>query len=422
LHAVKLTAFYQLTLCTAVVAASPVAAAHPTASKVRGAGSGQHRHAVASRYGAGAEQSRKGNEVRSGTMLRGGQRLSIPRVEPSDEGARGRGSVAEGKSKSSSAKAALIPSAVAPIRHKVAAGETLGEIAQRAGTTIEELARTNALGKGKPLQVGQVLVLPSLAKSPRKSWHVYARPPKQRGFLDLSTHSSRFSGQALGADGRLRTETVRALNNLLGAGGNHPAIPERLVRLLVEVSDTFGGRPLRLVSGYRTTSYFEDSRHKLSSAIDFMVVGVPNAVVCEYLREIEDVGVGYYPNSSFVHMDVRDHSAYWVDYAGPGEPPRSSPNAPPRHAPSRPVRPADRKLVAALDRVLAETKRGLQQARATAHGEAAATTKPERERQAGTTPPAPPSQPEPASHAAFDELALSVTQHEAASGSKPSEP
>ncbi|HEY0711832.1 MAG TPA: hypothetical protein VGF45_04105, partial [Polyangia bacterium] len=31
-------------------------------------------------------------------------------------------------------------------------------------------------------------------------------------------------------------------------------------------------------------------------------------------------GVGYYPNSSFVHLDIRrGASAFWIDYSGPGE-------------------------------------------------------------------------------------------------------
>lgn len=367
-YAVKATAFYQLTLCAAFVAASPVVAASPASP----------------RAAVGKSQRVKPSERGDG------------------DGERGRaGAAGEKSTKASSPKAVQIPSAVAPIRHKVIAGETLGEIAQRADTTVEVLAASNTLGKGQPLRVGQLLVLPSVAKSAGKSWHVYTRPPKKKGFLELSTHTSRFSGQALGADGRLRSETVRALNNLLGAGGNHPAIPERLVRLLVEVSDTFGGRPIRLVSGYRTTSYFQDSRHKVSSAIDFLVVGVPNAAVCEYLREIEDVGVGYYPNSSFVHLDVRDHSAYWVDYAGPGEPPRSTPHL--RVAPSRrPMRAAERKLVAALDRALEETKLGL-----------------EKTRQAALSPPVP---VEPAQSSAFDQLGMSVAQRDATTGNKASEP
>jgi hypothetical protein len=37
------------------------------------------------------------------------------------------------------------------------------------------------------------------------------------------------------------------------------------------------------------------------------------------------VGVGFYPNSSFIHLDVRGCAMQWVDYAGPGEAPRLTP-------------------------------------------------------------------------------------------------
>jgi hypothetical protein len=95
--------------------------------------------------------------------------------------------------------------------------------------------------------------------------------------------------------------------------------------LLVKVSDHFGGRPVRVVSGMRDNSYFHDSKHPLGRALDFSIYGVPNEVVRDYCRTLGNVGVGYYPNSSFVHLDVRDRPTYWVDYAGPGEPPRSTP-------------------------------------------------------------------------------------------------
>jgi len=78
------------------------------------------------------------------------------------------------------------------------------------------------------------------------------------------------------------------------------------------------------VSGYRTRSFFMDSRHKLSCAVDFSIPGVDNVAIRDYLRTLSDVGVGYYPNSSFVHLDVRDTNSYWVDYAGPGEAPRTN--------------------------------------------------------------------------------------------------
>lgn len=102
---------------------------------------------------------------------------------------------------------------------------------------------------------------------------------------------------------------------------------DRLLTLMAQVSDHFGGRPLRIVSGYRTTSWVEESKHPLGRACDFVVLGVPNKVLRDYLRTLDDVGVGYYPNSTFVHLDVRGRNSYWVDYAGPGEPPRLTPTA-----------------------------------------------------------------------------------------------
>lgn len=251
----------------------------------------------------------------------------------------------------------------APARHRVASGETLSEIAARYDISVGALCESNGLRKNANLRVGQLLVLPSgasRAQSSKKPWAPYVRTAKQKGHLDVSTPISHFTGPIVDSDGRLRSSSVRTLNELLGAGGTHPSLPERLIRLLVEVSDTFGGRPIRLVSGYRTSSYYQDSRHKHSAAIDFLVVGVPNAILCEYLREFEDVGVGYYPNSSFVHLDVRNQSAYWVDYAGPGEPPRSSPNAPAG------PRPADRRLLAELDGLLKQTHRAIAEVRSAA--------------------------------------------------------
>lgn len=277
-------------------------------------------------------------------------------AKPPSNKAKRAGTPEDSKSKSSTRPVAARSPETAARQHRVARGETLGEIAVRYGTSVEGLVTKNGLKKSDRLREGQILALPDDVRPRRTSWQPYLKAPKRRGWLELSTPFARFAGQAVDSEGRLRSPAVRAVNDLLGAGGSHPALPERLIRLLVEVSDTFGGRPLRLVSGYRTNSYYQDSRHKLSSAVDFLIVGVPNPVVCDYLREFEDVGVGYYPNSSFVHLDVRDHSAYWVDYAGPGEPPRSSPDAP--RTPKSP-RPADRKLLAELDGLLEQTSGAL---------------------------------------------------------------
>jgi hypothetical protein len=108
--------------------------------------------------------------------------------------------------------------------------------------------------------------------------------------------------------------------------GGEERIHGRLIRMLVRISDTFGGRPIRVVCGYRDPSHREHtkhSKHHLGRAIDFSIPGVPNEVVRDFLRHTFDgVGVGYYPNSTHVHLDIRERSTYWVDVSRPGEPPR----------------------------------------------------------------------------------------------------
>jgi hypothetical protein len=80
---------------------------------------------------------------------------------------------------------------------------------------------------------------------------------------------------------------------------------------------------LEIISGYRHPKVARNpkSPHKKGLACDFRVVGIRNDVLRDYLRKTFDhVGVGFYPNSTFIHLDVRDGpSAFWIDYSGPGE-------------------------------------------------------------------------------------------------------
>lgn len=102
----------------------------------------------------------------------------------------------------------------------------------------------------------------------------------------------------------------------------HPMNP-RLISLIYKTGRHWPGHRVEVVSGYRHPKYAKNPRspHMKGLACDFRVVGVANTELRDYLRRaFEKVGVGYYPNSSFVHLDVRkDHSAFWIDYSGPGE-------------------------------------------------------------------------------------------------------
>lgn len=97
----------------------------------------------------------------------------------------------------------------------------------------------------------------------------------------------------------------------------HPGLLLRLAQLRARFPD----RAIEIVSGFRPDAR-ETSRHRIGSALDLRVVGVPVAELDAFLSTLPETGVGLYPTSEFVHLDVRPSSAHWVDVSGPGEPAR----------------------------------------------------------------------------------------------------
>jgi len=98
----------------------------------------------------------------------------------------------------------------------------------------------------------------------------------------------------------------------------------RLAHMLYQTGRHYEGRRLEVVSGYRHPSVARNPRspHKQGLACDFRIAGIPNTALRDWVRKTFDhAGVGYYPNSVFVHMDNRKNgpSAFWIDYSGPGQ-------------------------------------------------------------------------------------------------------
>jgi hypothetical protein len=88
------------------------------------------------------------------------------------------------------------------------------------------------------------------------------------------------------------------------------------------VARRFPGKPISLVSGYRPQS--RGSLHQAARALDLRVAGVTNEELVAFCKTLPDTGCGYYPNSSFVHFDVRNPGTgpvTWIDASGPGQAP-----------------------------------------------------------------------------------------------------
>jgi hypothetical protein len=104
-------------------------------------------------------------------------------------------------------------------------------------------------------------------------------------------------------------------------------VDARLIERLGKVAEHFQkvGQAVHIwvMSGYRPAS--TGSYHASARAIDFRIDGVKNEALVAFCKTLNDTGCGYYPNSLFVHMDVRDPGAghvSWIDASGPGEAPR----------------------------------------------------------------------------------------------------
>ncbi len=82
--------------------------------------------------------------------------------------------------------------------------------------------------------------------------------------------------------------------------------------MLADVSARWPGQTIELVSAYRRTDR-RTSRHRQARAIDFRIQGVKMAEVRDYVWSSNtELGLGWYPEQNFIHMDHRPGDA---DYA-----------------------------------------------------------------------------------------------------------
>jgi uncharacterized protein YcbK (DUF882 family) len=123
---------------------------------------------------------------------------------------------------------------------------------------------------------------------------------------------------AAGEDGGFASADLDRVAHLLRArdGDEHPVDP-RTLALVYRIQVHFGVPEIRVVSGYRVPKPGSHSNHGKGRAVDLIVPGVADVDVARFAREMGFVGVGVYPTSQFVHVDIRPRSYFWVDYSGP---------------------------------------------------------------------------------------------------------
>jgi uncharacterized protein YcbK (DUF882 family) len=106
-------------------------------------------------------------------------------------------------------------------------------------------------------------------------------------------------------------------------------IDPQLLMLLSHVYDHFGGKPLEIVSGFRNQRK-QTSNHFKGTASDIRIAGVSPKKIRAFAETLDGggMGIGLYPRSGFVHLDVRPPPSYrWIDFSPP------NPDAPEKRPP-----------------------------------------------------------------------------------------
>jgi uncharacterized protein YcbK (DUF882 family) len=267
---------------------------------------------------------------------------------------------------------ALPALAQADVQHTIGRGHTIEALANRYHVTAKAIIEANHLKNVKALHVGDVITIPGvkdksepgskakaaehaspaplsahaeehaskkgektakLGKTNGRETTTFAMKAKTPGVIHVHRVATTESFDIHVGDkrGRVSPVALKTFEKMMRspAGMAHPIEP-RLVALLSVVSNHFGSRKIEVVSGFRPftpTQFNPHSNHMHGKAIDFRVAGVPNEALRDFCRTLKNVGCGYYPNSVFVHMDVREQSTFWIDYSKPGEAPRyNAPN------------------------------------------------------------------------------------------------
>jgi uncharacterized protein YcbK (DUF882 family) len=140
-----------------------------------------------------------------------------------------------------------------------------------------------------------------------------------------------------GRAGEPDDDSYRALRHeLRSSGGAESPLDPRLVELLHQIAKRTGGS-VQVLSAFRPPKTTHDHNyHTRGMAADVRVAGMGTAHLRDLARSLGAQGVGYYPTSHFVHVDVREGHYEWTDTSGPGQnnDDNHSESSPPASAPT----------------------------------------------------------------------------------------
>jgi len=175
----------------------------------------------------------------------------------------------------------------------------------------EPVSRRRFIGLG-----AAALALPFISRLPAAA---FSEPlPPDRGLSLYNTHTREWAAVDYCHSGCLISPSLEKINHILRdhRTGETKDIDVRLLDLLHALSRKVGGgRPYHVVSSYRSprtnallranrSGVAEHSLHLLGQAVDVRVPGLKLQDLYRAAVSLRGGGVGMYPESDFVHVDI----------------------------------------------------------------------------------------------------------------------
>lgn len=282
-------------------------------------------HIIAEAYGITANKILKANNVKDKDVIQPGQKILVPGVKKV-VGVWGVETVGGGVAGSNAVKSGKVVKA--GVLHTVMPGQTLWDISKAYKTKINNILKVNGLKNQNKIKAGMKILIPEAKKvvavpCSKKSSMMYVHPIT---FHRIHTGETRNLNLFTPA-GKINWKQYKIFKKMMfdhRANKQHN-INTRLVYLLGKVAQHFNFKTIIIYSGFRAhdkSQHTRESKHNVGRAIDFAMEGVSNWTLMKYCRTFSNVGVGYYPKSYFIHLDVREKPAFWIDYSGPGKKPK----------------------------------------------------------------------------------------------------
>lgn len=169
----------------------------------------------------------------------------------------------------------------------------------------------------------------AVAATPTLATSILSKTRPRFSFRKLSLYNAHSNEEFEGVywrEGHYDTKALKRLTYLLRDRRNNKQHPfdARLFDVLHRLQITMGSQdPYVVICGYRSAEtnaklhkknkgVAKNSLHLQGKAIDLRLENNSLKELCDAARSLKAGGVGYYPKSNFIHVDVRPKPTFWT--------------------------------------------------------------------------------------------------------------